>query len=464
MKRTNVVIVGCVFGLAGIYVGRYYDLSFLPLLTSAFIFLTTRKKIARYYVGIAVLALGIGNMRGVAHNQGFEVLRGHFETKVTLHVSSLDDAEYDTRGQLAFNANNIEINGERVPGQIAVSGFGEFSVLRGDTVEVSGKLMQARGSNQARVSFAQLDTVKKDVSWYNKLRRKFIKKLRDNLPEPLSSFASGLLIGQRATIPERITNDLRDAGLAHIIAVSGYNLTIIIKFVMVILKKFSRYQKLSISLLIVGIFLLITGFSASIGRAGIVSSLSLLAWYYGRQFRPAVLLVVSALATALYKPEYIWGDVGWYLSFLAFSGVLIVSPILRQRISPGKELKLLGSTLLETLSVLIMVVPYSMYIFGVLSLTALPANMIVAPSIPLAMALSVVSGILPHQLALLNLPAVVVLQGILSISHLFANLPLAHLSIKITRFDMFTLYAVFGMVIYAMWRKTRQRLTSEFLI
>jgi competence protein ComEC len=174
--------------------------------------------------------------------------------------------------------------------------------------------------------------------------------------------------------------------------------------------------------------------------------------------------VVSALATALYKPEYIWGDVGWYLSFLAFSGVLIVSPILRQRISPGKELKLLGSTLLETLSVLIMVVPYSMYIFGVLSLTALPANMIVAPSIPLAMALSVVSGILPHQLALLNLPAVVVLQGILSISHLFANLPLAHLSIKITRFDMFTLYAVFGMVIYAMWRKTRQRLTSEFLI
>jgi competence protein ComEC len=403
-------------------------------------------------------------MRGVAHNQGFEVLRGHFETKVTLHVSSLDDAEYDTRGQLAFNANNIEINGERVPGQIAVSGFGEFSVLRGDTVEVSGKLMQARGSNQARVSFAQLDTVKKDVSWYNKLRRKFIKKLRDNLPEPLSSFASGLLIGQRATIPERITNDLRDAGLAHIIAVSGYNLTIIIKFVMVILKKFSRYQKLSISLLIVGIFLLITGFSASIVRAGIVSSLSLLAWYYGRQFRPAVLLVVSALATALYKPEYIWGDVGWYLSFLAFSGVLIVSPILRQRISPGKELKLLGSTLLETLSVLIMVVPYSMYIFGVLSLTALPANMIVAPSIPLAMALSVVSGILPHQLALLNLPAVVVLQGILSISHLFANLPLAHLSIKITRFDMFTLYAVFGMVIYAMWRKTRQRLTSEFLI
>jgi competence protein ComEC len=288
MKRTNVVIVGCVFGLAGIYVGRYYDLSFLPLLTSAFIFLTTRKKIARYYVGIAVLALGIGNMRGVAHNQGFEVLRGHFETKVTLHVSSLDDAEYDTRGQLAFNANNIEINGERVPGQIAVSGFGEFSVLRGDTVEVSGKLMQARGSNQARVSFAQLDTVKKDVSWYNKLRRKFIKKLRDNLPEPLSSFASGLLIGQRATIPERITNDLRDAGLAHIIAVSGYNLTIIIKFVMVILKKFSRYQKLSISLLIVGIFLLITGFSASIVRAGIVSSLSLLAWYYGRQFRPAV--------------------------------------------------------------------------------------------------------------------------------------------------------------------------------
>lgn len=464
MKRTNVVIVGCMFGLAGLYVGRYYDLSFLPLLVGVLVYFIAKNKVVRYFAGTAILAFGVGNLRGVQHSHGFEALRSRFETKVTLYATSLDDAEYDTRGQLAFNASNIEIKGKHIPGQIAVSGFGEFSVLRGDTIEITGKLLQARGSNQARISFAQLDTVKKDISWYNKLRRKFIKKLRDNLPEPLSSFAAGLLIGQRTTIPDDVTNDLRDAGLAHIIAVSGYNLTIIIKFVMVLLKKFSRYQKLIISFLIMGSFLLITGFSASIVRAGIVSSLSLLAWYYGRQFRPAVLLLASALATALYKPEYIWGDVGWYLSFLAFAGVLIVSPIVRQRIYPDKELKLLGSTLIETISVLVMVVPYSMYIFGVLSLTALPANMIVAPSIPLAMALSAIAGILPHQLALLILPVVMVLQGILSMSHLFAHMPFSHIAVRLNQSDMFVFYILLGLVIYTMWCKTRQRLTSEFLI
>lgn len=464
MRRTNLVIIGCVSGILGVYSGRYYDVSFLPLLLAITVLLIIRNKRFRYVAGVILLAFWLGNIRGVAHNSNFGRLRAHFETKITAEVSSLDDAEYDSRSQLAFNATDIVIDGVHMPGQLAVSGFGEFSVLRGDRVAVTGKLLPARGSNQARISFAQMNTVSKDISWYNKLRRQFIKKLRDNLPEPLSSFAAGLIIGQRTTIPDNITTDLRSAGLAHIIAVSGYNLTIIIRFFMSALRRLSRYQKLMSSLSVIVAFLLITGFSASIVRASIVSGLSLLAWYYGKSFRPAVLLLFAALVTVLYRPEYVWGDVGWYLSFLAFGGIMIISPILKNRLFPGKELKLLPTTLLDTCSVLIAVVPYSLYIFGTLSVVALPANIVVAPMIPLAMALTMLTSLLPYQLAILATPTILLLDGILSVTHIFANLPFSHIDFRIHLLDMYGLYILIGIVVFLVWNKTKQRLESSLLL
>ena len=464
MRRTDLIIVGCISFLIGVYAGRFSDVSFLPVLVGVLCLLAIRKRRLRYSLAVCLITFGLGNMRGVLQNRGFERLRQKFETKTTLVATSVDDAEYDSRGQLAFSANHIAIDGTEVPGQVALSGFGEFSVLRGDTVEVTGKLLSARGANQARMSFARIDTVGKDISWYNKLRRQFIKKLRDNLPEPLSSFAGGLIIGQRATIPDSIITDLRTAGLAHIIAVSGYNLTIIIRGVMLLLKRFSRYQKLITSLSVIVVFLLITGFSASIVRAGIVSGMSLLAWYYGRTFRPAVLLLLSAVLTVLFKPEYIWGDVGWYLSFLAFTGIMLLSPILRERLYPGKVLKLVRATLIDTLAVLALVIPYSMYIFGTVSLIALPANMLVAPTIPVAMALTAFSSILPHQLALLAVPTILVLDGILQVTHLLASVPLSSVNIKISTQDMLILYIVVATIAYAMWRKSKKRIESSLLI
>lgn len=457
VKRTDIVIVACLAFLLGVFISRYTNLVLLFSLLGVFSYLVVTNRGFRNLVTVMFLALALGNERGVLQDNGFKILRSYFGQKITVYVTSLDDAEYDDRGQLAFNADHISVNGQDLPGQMAVSGFGEFSVLRGDRVEVYGKLYPARGANQARISFANLDTVKKDVTWYNNLRRQFVKKLRDNLPEPLSSFAAGLLIGQRSTIPDQIITDLRVSGLAHIIAVSGYNLTIIVRAVMVMLKKISRYQKLILSLSVIALFLLITGFSASIVRAGIVSVLSLLAWYYGRSFRPAVLLSLSAAITVVFRPEYVWGDVGWYLSFLAFVGVMIVSPAIKMRFFAKKELKLLGKTMLETGSVLLMVVPYSLYIFGTLSFIALPANMIVVPFIPLAMALSAIASILPYQLAILAYPANLILDGILSVTHLLASVPKASVEFKIELVHMLIIYLCISLILTAMWHGTKSR-------
>jgi len=464
MKRTDSIIICSLFCLAGIYIGRYMDIApVLALVGLFFVVVSTRRSLSIVF-GLALLSCALGNLRGSGQNAGFEILRGYFETKQTVVGRSLDDAEYDRRGQLAFTMNAIDIDGHKIPGQMAVSGYGEVSVLRGDLVEVTGKVFPARGSNQARVSFAQMDVIEYDNKWYNSLRRKLNKQLRDNLPEPLSSFAGGLLIGQKSTIPDSIITNLRITGLSHIIAVSGYNLTIMVRFVMRVLRRLSRYQKLIISISVITTFLFITGFSASIVRAAIVCGLSLFAWYYGRTFRPAVLLSICAVITTLFRPEYIWGDAGWYLSFLAFTGILLVSPIVKHRLYGDKKPKLLGSILIETISVLIMVTPYSLYLFGTLSLVAVLANVLVVPLIPIAMALSAVVIIVPTWLAVLTVPANAVLSTILELARVIASIPRASAEVEITFYEMVMMYLCVSAVMYMMWNKSRQRLEGNVLV
>ena len=74
------------------------------------------------------------------------------------------------------------------------------------------------------------------------LRRNFIVGMLNALPEPAASFAVGLLVGQRSLLPDDVSTVLIAAGLTHIVAVSGYNLTIIVRAVKKALKRLCVFK------------------------------------------------------------------------------------------------------------------------------------------------------------------------------------------------------------------------------
>jgi competence protein ComEC len=252
------------------------------------------------------------------------------------------------------------------------------------------------------------------------------------------------LIGQRSTLPQQITDALTAVGLVHIVAVSGYNLTIIIRGVGR-LKLGSKYQKLIVSLALIVGFVLVTGFSASIVRAALVSGLSLWAWYYGRHVKPLVLISFAAAITGLWNPFYVWGDLSWYLSFLAFFGVLVIAPVIAARFFK-KSPKLLTMVLLETLSAELMTLPLVLMTFGQLSIIALVANVLVVPWVPLAMLLSAVAGLagmlIPQFAGWLAFPARLLLTYMLDIVHLLSSLPSVLVHRSISTVYMVALYAL----------------------
>lgn len=415
---------------------------------------------------VIFLGLNFGLWRGSAYMQNVRQLQGLAERKVTIIATATTDSIYGKRSQIQFTGNKIELTKPykiKLAGSFKLSGFGERMIYRGDRVQVTGKIFPSRGSNQATIAYAQLQRVSAGNSWYANLSRRFDAGMQSALPEPVASFGLGLLIGQRNTLPADITAALTAVGLVHIVAVSGYNLTILVRGVGR-LKLGSKYQKLILSLALIAGFVLITGFTASIVRAALVSVLALWAWYYGLKIKPLVLIFFAAAITAFWNPFYVWSDLGWYLSFLAFFGVLVIAPIISAKLFK-KPPKLLTMVVLETLSAEIMTLPLILMTFSQLSIIALVANALIVPLVPLAMLLSAVAGaagaIVPQIAGWFALPARLLLTYMLDIIHLLANLPsvLIHRSISLPY--MLAIYGMVLVVIAIMYRKLPKKQTAS---
>jgi competence protein ComEC len=219
--------------------------------------------------------------------------------------------------------------------------------------------------------------------------------------------------------------------------------------------------------MIVG-FIAMTGLSPSMTRAGLVSGLSLLTWYYGRQFHPFVLLPFAAAITVVWQPSYAWGDLGWQLSFAAFAGVMIVGPLLQSyffgEAKPGIVRQVLG----ETVAAHIVTIPIVVPAFAYISNIAIVANILIVPLVPLAMLLTFIVGVTalvyPPIVEFVALPATWLLQYMTFTAQSLSNLPWATSTID-PPWWMVVLYIVvlIGACVY-MQRKTGFRLRQVNIV
>lgn len=383
------------------------------------------------FVALLLCGFLFGWLRGSVYMRHLADYQALFNRTIVITAVAETDAIYSDKGQLSLDASHVVVQQPQallLAGKIKLEGRGEAMVYRGDQLFVNGKLSPTRGAAQARMSFASIKVTQRQQSQLDVWRRRFIAGLQSSIPEPEASFGAGLLLGQRSTIPKEVNDQLSATGLTHLVAVSGYNLTIIIMAVRKLLQKGSKFQIVMAAGGLMLIFVMLTGLSASIVRASLVSGLSLLAWYYGRQ-----------------------SDIGWYLSFLAFFGVLVIAPAIigLRRKSP----KLLGSLVTETVSAQIMTIPIIMYIFGRVSIIGLVANVLVVPLVPLAMLLTLIAGIgalswLPVS-GLLAWPAKTLLTYMIDISAQFSQLPHAAAELSIDAYSMTLAYGtiVLGVIL-----------------
>jgi competence protein ComEC len=381
-----------------------------------------------------------------------------------------DDPDSGQHGELLLRLNNIVMNGHPVNGKIWVSLNKEPDVKRGDRTIVSGQLSKGFGSFAAVMYQAKMLAVQRpqpgDVA--RQARDWFANKIRLGINEPQASLGLGYLLGQRRALPSELSQALVVTGLTHVVVASGYNLTILVRLARRLFVKVSKYlAAFSASVMIVG-FMAVTGVSPSMSRAGLVSGLSLAAWYYGRKFHPLVLLPFAAALTVLIDPTYAWNDLGWQLSFAAFAGVMILAPLLQRYFFGDKEPSIVRQILGETISASILTLPILILAFGQFSNVALFTNLLILPLVPLAMLLTFISGlgamVAPAIAPVIGAPAQWLLTYMTTVVNYFAALPWAQTIIEIQPWMVALAYAAIVAVCIYLWRATRFNLSDTNLV
>jgi competence protein ComEC len=386
LKRTTLIVLASGAFLVGLWLAHLeLTAAWWMLATGIVAALASYRWRTIWPVALTILALTLGIWRSqLAINQTKPVER-LFGQKIELTGTVADDPAYTDKNYTEFTLST------NLPGPIKVRSY-YVRLQRGYTVRLDGKLESVLGGKLAQIGFASnVQVLSTKQSWLEQIRQRFFAGMHTALPEPLSSFALGLLLGTRALIPKSLQNQLAAVGLSHLVAVSGYNLTILVdafKF-----KRLSAFLKLVLPLWLIGTFVVLTGFSASVVRAAVVSLLSLLAVHYGRKVKPMVVLGLSAVITTAWQPSYLWSDLGWQLSFLAFFGILVLAPAVIARISKKKDPSLLLSLGIESLAAQIMTAPLIMASFGTASIISPLTNLVILPLVPLAMLFGLVAGL-----------------------------------------------------------------------
>ncbi|OGY91686.1 MAG: hypothetical protein A3H70_01465 [Candidatus Komeilibacteria bacterium RIFCSPLOWO2_02_FULL_48_11] len=241
------------------------------------------------------------------------------------------------------------------------------------------------GSNQGNLIKAALLSIK----------ARFIGAINSSLPEPHASLLAGILVGARRGIPDYLLEAFNRVGVTHIIAISGSNITIIAAALLILMQSIgvSRRRTFWLISLGIGAFVIMTGASASVVRAGIMGLFVLLASQLGRATRATNALVFTAFVMLLINPKILVFDAGFQLSFLATMGIVYISPILQNLAKRWPKLFGLKEVLIATLSAIIMTTPLILYQFGRFSVIAPLANLLIVPAVPTVMAVGFITGL-----------------------------------------------------------------------
>lgn len=349
----------------------------------------------------------------------------------------------------------------------------DTNVLYGDRVKVFGMLetpenfitTSGKEFNYERylanqdvyfiIKNAKVEVVSSNNGWIiqsllYKLRDAFMRNINNIIYSPESDLANGLILGARGGFDNNTKDEFISTGTIHIIALSGYNVTIVAENTMKILGVFLA-ETLSIvfGIVLIILFVLLAGASSTAIRAGIMAVIALFARMTGRTYDAGRALVIAALIMIAYDPRVLT-DISFQLSFIATFGVLFITPktMLWLKFLPSRFG--LRDVVATTLAATIAVLPILLHSTGILSIVSLPANILILPLIPLTMFFSFLVGIFGFFSSIVALIfayiAHLLLLYILSVIHFFASLPFASVIIK-----SFPIIIVVILYVFILW-------------
>lgn len=287
--------------------------------------------------------------------------------------------------QLTFTANykNTKI-------KITTSRFPDINY--GDIVRISGIISNRNG--RVLMYFPKIEIINHSSNFLqsslkniNQLREKLIILFSKTLPSPSSSLLLGIIFGIKEQMPKGFSDNLKNAGVFHVIAASGMNVALVGGFVSTLFGFFFKRQiAVGLSILAIIFYAILAGLEPSIIRASIMGVLAFSSQILGRQTLAANSLFLAGFGMLLIDPALL-SDVGFQLSFAATFGILYIKTLL------GRN-KGIFSEILTTIAAQIATLPILMANFGTYSIYSILVNGMVLWTVPILMMVGGIGAVL----------------------------------------------------------------------
>lgn len=458
------VLTGLFLGIAvaDLYTLNYF-FALVTFLIATALLLSPRSR-CRMLVVVFFCAVGFGILRvNTAEYFAQSNLGQYVGEKVRIEGVIVD--EPDRRAQTirltirpymivsAVSGENVEVRGMA---RMLVAVPMPASFFYGDTVNVTGVLerpkifetdsgrvfdypeyLAARGIYY-EVPFPKIEKMKEgDTSVRSVLfaiKNAYLSGLQYALPEPHASLAGGITVGDKRSLGEKLSEQFRKTGLVHIVVLSGYNITLIVGLLILLVRNASLGTRLIFGGGIILMFVLMTGASSTGVRAGAMATLALLAAASYRKYAISRALALTAAGMVLWNPHTLLYDTGFQLSVIATLGLIHLAPIIERRCTWITDKLQLRAIFAATIGTQVAVLPLLLYQAGLLSLVSIPANLLVLPAIPAAMIASFVAGITAPIYGSIGLvvgiPAYALLSYTIWMTELLAKVPFGTVEIS----------------------------------
>jgi competence protein ComEC len=206
------------------------------------------------------------------------------------------------------------------------------------------------------------------------IRQRIIRSQVRWLGVPEGVLVSAMVLGNRVVdLPSSVSDSFVKVGLAHALAASGFQVSLILGVVLAIARRFSSPIQFVVGVTALLIFLGLTGLQPSVLRAVIMGIGALTALVLERKTKPLGLTLLAATLLLIIHPIWIW-DLGFEFSFLATLGLIVTVPALMRKLDwlpPA-----IATLIAVPIAAYLWTVPLQIYNFGLISPYSIIVNAI----------------------------------------------------------------------------------------
>lgn len=257
----------------------------------------------------------------------------------------------------------------------------------------------------------------------NRVRTRMHSAATRSLARQEAAIVLGMTIGDDRLMSEEVREEFRSTSLAHLTAVSGTNVAIVLGALLVLMRliSISRRTQILAGLITLGFFAVVTRWEPSVLRATVMASLGLAVFVFGRRYEPLHGLAFALIVLLAFDPMMAW-SIGFQLSFAATLGFLAIAPRLRPRL-PGW----FADPLSIAIAAQAAVTPLLALHFGRVSLVSVPANLVAFPLVAPITVVGLVGAAVGVVWEPLALPAFelagIFARGLRAVAHFLASIP-----------------------------------------